>query len=156
MATREIIIYVRITDTESSLVDSGNNLLTSNKHPVIYFSEKPTIKIRPLDAAGDPYPLASFSGYGTFEFGIDDDWDTSTAPIIYAQSGTTTFTVSEVTPGSVTYTQIAFLADANTAPFETDIGTDKELRLGVYAELCAFNDGTTEPQLIIQFPFVYY
>ena len=154
MATRDLIIYVRVTDTESYPVNSTNDILSQNKYPIIYYSENPTAKLRPLKADGTPYALADFSSYDSWEFGIDNDWDTSTPPIIYSQSSTTAFTISEVTVGDTTYVQIAFLVDAFTATFETDIGTNKELRTNVYAELCAYNTGTTSPQLIIQFPFV--
>jgi hypothetical protein len=154
MATRDIISYVRVEASESYLVDKDNNMLLAPKYPVIYYTENPQIKIRPLKDDGTPYALSDFSGYDSWEFGIDNDWDQDTSPVVYAQSATTTFTVQEVVVDSTTYVEIQFLADANTASFETDIGVLKEIRTGVYAELCAFNSGTTTPQLIIQFPFI--
>ena len=154
MATRDIIIYVRITDTESYLVDSSNNILVDNKYPVIYYSERPQIKYRPLQADGTPYLLADFSDYASWEFGIDNDWDRATVPPVKHQTSDTTFTVAEVVVGTTTYVQISFQANAYTTAFETDIGTVKELRTGIYGELCGFNSGITEPQLIIQHPFV--
>ena len=154
MAAREIIIYLRVTDSESFLVDSSNNQLLAPKHPIIYFTEKPKIKIRPLKADGTAYTLSEFSGYASFDFGIDNDWDVNSIPVVFEQSSSTTFTVEEVIDGDNTYVEINFLADANTTEFQTDIGVVKELRTGVYGELSAFNAGITEPQLILQFPFV--
>ena len=154
MATRNIIIYVRITDTESYLVDSNNNILVENKYPIIYYSETPTIKYRPLQSDGTPYLLADFSGYTAFEFGIDNDWDISTVPPVKHATGDTVFTVAEVVVGTTTYVEISFPVDAYTTAFLSDIGVAKELRKGIYAELCAFNAAETEPSLIIQHPFV--
>ena len=154
MSAREIIVYVRLADAQASLVDSSNNVLTEQKYPIIYYNEKPILKLRPLRLDGTPYLLSDFSGYATFEFGIDDDWDRTTQNLVHAISGTDDFTVSEVTVGTVTYVQIAVELNGNTVALGAALNTSKEVRTNVFAELSCFNAGIIEPQNIIQFPFV--
>ena len=155
MNKREIITYLRITESGSVPVDKENRAVTSNKYPTISFTERPMLRMRPLHDDGKPYTKADFSDYVSFEFGIDNDWDRNTTPKVHAVSGKDEFTVAEVTIDDITYVEISVELNGNSIPFgELFKPQERRILNGVYAELSAFNTGSTLPDFIIQFPFI--
>lgn len=150
---KEILIYLRIESGQAVPVDSDKKVIAAEKRlPGAVYTENPIVKIRPLKEDNTPYTLAELT-YDIYEFGIDSDKNLSTDPLVYHYSGTTAFTLSEVTVGTKTYAQIAFQIDTYKAGVEDLFESDTKDKT-LYAEFNTFTAGEERPQLTWQFSFI--
>jgi len=94
MATRKIELYVRIGRGRAFIVDEDNIKVSPSSYPVIHYSEVATVYLRPLNEDGTPWTLAELDAFGSYKFGLDDDFNRSTTPWVLALSTTSSFTTS--------------------------------------------------------------
>ena len=158
MATREIIMYLRINRGQTTIVDKNNKPITSPAlYPACYIDEQINLKIRPLKTGGTAYATTDFATIVSWDWGFTQDFSTGTDPLMRTQSGVT---VTEVTEDGATYAQINITADANTSELETILSTYQNTEVTELAsnnfgmELLGYESGSSNPDLVYQAPFV--
>lgn len=149
---RDIIVYLRSEGARSRVVDRLNKVVNSPLvQPSAYYGEYPMVRIRPLKSDGSPYTVSDLD-YDVFDFGLDDDKDLDSDPLVYSESSEVTFTVSTVTVDGTEYAEVAFLIDMWTADILALFSASKEPSR-LYAEFNAWTAGEERPALTWQFDF---
>ena len=151
MSKRQIISYIRVSDANSYVVDRSNNRVPNHLNPTFVYATEAEYVIRLLKDNGTPYTASELSDYVSWEWGVDNDWDTDTTPAMLTNSG---FTVEDVTDSGVSYGQIRFDIDAFTTKVETILNGAEEVTSGINAELNGYESGITQPTLIVQYPVI--
>jgi hypothetical protein len=157
-----IIVYALGSGRASAIFDASGADITQKKTlwPAAHFGIIETVIVRPVKDDFTPYTKAEIDVFASFDFGIDDDWDTDTAPKIRTITG---FTVEEVTEviieadpdygieeESITWAQIVFTVDYGTDEVKPLIQGKSFIELG--AELDGFKPGEDRPGMVIPFP----
>ncbi len=141
---QNIIIYLRAGDVAATVVDEYNQ--TAKTTPTITRGMRANLCLRPIDSEGNPIPAENLDYVG-WDFVLANDWNTSTDPQIRVQTG---FTVSSVTVGDKTFSQITIpLTETNTTQLVEALGSSASVKLG--AELAGFESGESDPGFLIQF-----
>ena len=90
MANRIVNLYVRIGDGRAFLVNADNIKLNPAQYPVIHYSEILEVHLRPLNEDGTAWTLAELDTFGSYKFGLDEDFNRSTTPWALTTSNFTT------------------------------------------------------------------
>ena len=157
-----IIIYALGSGRYPVLFDSSGSDISNKKDlwPAAHFGKIETVAIRPVKDDFSPYTKAELDEFESFDFGLDVDYDTTTAPKVRTTEG---FIIEEVTEviveadlvngideESITWAQITFTVDYGTDEAKAAIGTTPSLELK--SGLNGYRAGQDRPGLIIQFP----
>lgn len=136
---QQIKMHLRAGSTVATLVDEYNQTISQNKIPAIVRGMEAELILVLLTEAGEKY-TTGLADISTWDFGLDDDYDTSTTPLVRVQTGITVENENEI--------HIP-ITDTNTQELITVLGLKESITLK--GEINGFASANDKPIFVLQF-----
>ena len=130
-----ITMYLRAASVKGTLVDEWNQQVSSL--PALTRGMRAELVLKLVDTNGEP--LDGLGAYGTWDFAVANDWDTTTTPQLRVTGGITVEGNAVLVP----------LTETNTEELIAALGTNESATFG--CELAGFETGETTPGFLLQF-----